>query len=94
MPPVVLKLFAGQGTGRMDGRVPTLHIVSYFDGTDAFMSLHKLFYEFTNSFHAKYKPISCKCWLGQTTQQLYASRFGKHKNGLENKLLKKSSPKI
>ena len=81
MPPVVLKLFAGQGTGRMDGRVPTLHIVSYFDGTDAFMSLHKLFYEFTNmslhklfyeftnSFHAKYKPISCKCWLGRTDRR-------------------------
>ena len=43
--------------------VPTLHIVSYFAGTDAFMSLHKPlitlfqtpkspFYEFTNSFHA------------------------------------------
>jgi len=43
MPTVVSKLFAGQGTRRTDGRtdVPTLHIVSYFAGTDAFMSLHK-----------------------------------------------------
>ena len=43
--------------------MPTLHIVSYFAGTDAFMSLHKHlitlfqtpkspFYELTNSFHA------------------------------------------
>ena len=58
--------------------VPTLHIVSYFAGTDVFMSLHKpiknlfltpkkTFYEFTNSFHAKYKPIISKCWLGGRT---------------------------
>ena len=59
-----------------DGR--TLHIESHFAGTDVFMSLHKpigtlfltpnnSFYEFTNSFHAKYKPIiSSKCWLGRT----------------------------
>ena len=57
--------------------VPTLHIVSYFAGTDAFMSLHKsiitlfltpkkTFYEFTNNFHAKYKPIRSKCWLEWT----------------------------
>jgi len=38
MPTVVLMLFAGQGTRRTD--VPTLHIGSYFAGTDAFMSLH------------------------------------------------------
>jgi len=39
MPPVVLKLFRRQGTGRMD--VPTLHSLSYFAGTDAFnMSFH------------------------------------------------------
>ena len=79
MPTVVLTLFAGQGTGGTDERtdVPTLHIVSYFAGTDAFMSLHKpiitlfltpykTFYEITNSFHAKYKPLSSKCWLGPT----------------------------
>ena len=57
--------------------VPTMHSVSYFAGTDAFMSLHKPiitlflptqknFYEFTISFHAIYKPISSKCWLGRT----------------------------
>ena len=57
--------------------MPTLHIVSYFAGTDVFMSLHEpiitlfltpknTFYEFTNRFHAKYKPISSKSWLGQT----------------------------
>ena len=38
----------GRADGRAGGRsvrrtdVPTLHIVSYFAGTDAFMSLHKL----------------------------------------------------
>ena len=41
--------------------VPTLHIVSYFPVTVAFKSLHK-----PNSFHAKYKSISSKCWLGRT----------------------------
>ena len=57
--------------------VTTLHIVSYFADTDVFMNLHKpiitlfltpkkLFYEFTNSFHAKYKPISSKCCLRRT----------------------------
>ena len=96
MPTVVLTLFAGQGTGGTDERtdVPTLHIVSYFAGTDAFMSLHKpiitlfltpkkTFYEFTNSFHAKYKPINSKCWLGRTEEwtkrRLYASPFGERK---------------
>ena len=60
--------------------MPTLRIVSYLVGTDAFMSLHKpiitlfltpkiSFYEFTNSFHAKYKPISFKCWPGRTYGQ-------------------------
>ena len=38
MPTVVLKLFARQGTDRGTD-VPTLHIVSYLAGTDAFMSL-------------------------------------------------------
>ena len=67
MPRVVLKLFTRQGTGRTE--MLTLHIVSSFAGTDALMSLHKpiitiflthkkRFYEFTNSFQAKYKPIS------------------------------------
>jgi len=42
------------------------------------------FYEFTNSFHAKYKPLSSKCWLGETDGQSddYASPFGEHKNSL------------
>ena len=40
MPKVVLKLFARQGTDRGTD-VPTLHIVSYLAGTDAFMSLQK-----------------------------------------------------
>ena len=87
----------GRADGRAGGRsirrtdVPTLHIVSYFAGTDAFMSLHKPiitlfltlkypFYEFTNSFHSKYKPISSKCWLGRTKWRLYAFPFGGHKN--------------
>ena len=43
MPTEVLTLFAGQGNGGTDEwtDMPTLHIVSYFAGTDAFMSLHK-----------------------------------------------------
>jgi len=28
-----------------------------------FLTSKKTFYEFTNSFHAKYKPLSSKCWL-------------------------------
>ena len=28
-----------------------------------FLTPKKTFYEFTNSFHAKYKPLSSKCWL-------------------------------
>ena len=75
MPKVVLKLFARQRTRQT--YIPTLHIVSYSAGTNVFRSLHKPiitffitpknpFYEFTNSFHAKYKPISSKCWLVRT----------------------------
>jgi len=41
MPLVVLKLFAVQGTGWTETDVPTLHSMSYFADTDAFMSLHK-----------------------------------------------------
>ena len=87
---------------QMDRRmnVPTLHIVSYFAGTDAFMSLHKsiitlfltpkkTFQEFTNSFHAKYKPISSKCWLGWTVKvipispkNLYLWRAGVNNNNV------------
>ena len=61
----------GWTDGWTDGRtdVPTLHIVNYFVDTDALMSLHKPiitlfltpktpFYEFTNIFQAKCKPIS------------------------------------
>ena len=40
MPTVVLMLFARQGTDR-GTYVPTLHIVSYLDGTDELMSLQK-----------------------------------------------------
>ena len=32
-------LIVGRNYGQVD--VPSLHIVSYFDGTDVFMSLHK-----------------------------------------------------
>ena len=51
-----------------------VHIVSYFASTDVFMSIHKPiitltllpFHEITNRFHAKYLPISSKCWLRRT----------------------------
>ena len=48
MPLVVLKLFAVQGTGWTETDVPTLHSMSYFADTDAFMSLPTVFMQNIN----------------------------------------------
>jgi len=68
---VVLKLFDGQGTRQTDGWTCQYCILwatcILLVHVDEFMSLFKpiitffltpktIFYEFTNSFHAKYKP--------------------------------------
>ena len=76
--------------------MPTLHIVSYFAGKVVFMSLHKpiitLFltpknpYEFANSFHAKYTPISSNAGSdGQRSANLIAHpKFcGGHKKNFD-----------
>ena len=51
--------------------MPTLHIVSYFACTD----------KFTNSFHAKYKPISSKklAWT-DNVETIMLPPFGEHNN--------------
>ena len=63
--------------------VPTLHIVIYFAGTAVFMSFninqqkHNTYYELSNIIHAKLKPISSKCCLGQTNSHQQAAQLTK-----------------